>query len=175
MLFRSVIAPIERIRRRSWEHRPSIGVHEPPPVALRHLRSREEIPVSGPYRLGRRMRGCSNRLSQRWTGDRYWAALLSCDVSHSVSSRCLRQRRKAPSRCLAVRGLVRLSVQKPLALRRREQSGCPFPISHVASVGPEIELGEVARQVRLTDVVEGARSEERRVGKECRSRWSPYH
>ena len=26
-----------------------------------------------------------------------------------------------------------------------------------------------------TDVKEKARSEERRVGKECRSRWSPYH
>src|SRR5256885_7384779 len=25
------------------------------------------------------------------------------------------------------------------------------------------------------DVLLGARSEERRVGKECRSRWSPYH
>src|SRR5687767_15621016 len=25
-----------------------------------------------------------------------------------------------------------------------------------------------------TDVVNGSRSEERRVGKECRSRWSPY-
>src|SRR5260370_31386787 len=24
-------------------------------------------------------------------------------------------------------------------------------------------------------IIEGARSEERRVGKECRSRWSPYH
>src|SRR5256884_2128228 len=24
-------------------------------------------------------------------------------------------------------------------------------------------------------ILEGARSEERRVGKECRSRWSPYH
>ena len=24
-------------------------------------------------------------------------------------------------------------------------------------------------------VMEAARSEERRVGKECRSRWSPYH
>ena len=24
-------------------------------------------------------------------------------------------------------------------------------------------------------VIEGLRSEERRVGKECRSRWSPYH
>ena len=27
-------------------------------------------------------------------------------------------------------------------------------------------------QISATD---GARSEERRVGKECRSRWSPYH
>ena len=25
------------------------------------------------------------------------------------------------------------------------------------------------------DTVEAVRSEERRVGKECRSRWSPYH
>ena len=25
------------------------------------------------------------------------------------------------------------------------------------------------------ELVETARSEERRVGKECRSRWSPYH
>ena len=25
------------------------------------------------------------------------------------------------------------------------------------------------------DIVIGVRSEERRVGKECRSRWSPYH
>src|SRR5256886_17670776 len=25
------------------------------------------------------------------------------------------------------------------------------------------------------DVISGGRSEERRVGKECRSRWSPYH
>ena len=24
-------------------------------------------------------------------------------------------------------------------------------------------------------LIEGVRSEERRVGKECRSRWSPYH
>ena len=31
---------------------------------------------------------------------------------------------------------------------------------------------QVAEQVRESGV---ARSEERRVGKECRSRWSPYH
>src|SRR5256886_8648305 len=29
--------------------------------------------------------------------------------------------------------------------------------------------------VIVRDVASGARSEERRVGKECRSRWSPYH
>ena len=27
----------------------------------------------------------------------------------------------------------------------------------------------------LRPVTDGSRSEERRVGKECRSRWSPYH
>ena len=33
----------------------------------------------------------------------------------------------------------------------------------------------VLRQEGLTTVRPGVRSEERRVGKECRSRWSPYH
>ena len=28
---------------------------------------------------------------------------------------------------------------------------------------------------RVDEATENARSEERRVGKECRSRWSPYH
>src|SRR3712207_8180459 len=37
-----------------------------------------------------------------------------------------------------------------------------------ALVGGLAEVGQVAREER-------ARSEERRVGKECRSRWSPYH
>ena len=36
-----------------------------------------------------------------------------------------------------------------------------------------LELDPVARTVRVEP--DGVRSEERRVGKECRSRWSPYH
>src|SRR2546430_16755734 len=32
-----------------------------------------------------------------------------------------------------------------------------------------------ARGIRLNALCPGFRSEERRVGKECRSRWSPYH
>jgi len=43
-----------------------------------------------------------------------------------------------------------------------------------------VDANTVRRIVRLAgvgpdDVVEPDRSEERRVGKECRSRWSPYH
>jgi len=44
------------------------------------------------------------------------------------------------------------------------------------AAGPEnrpADAGAVAS--RLTDYLAGVRSEERRVGKECRSRWSPYH
>src|SRR2546426_2972809 len=37
------------------------------------------------------------------------------------------------------------------------------------------ELKGTIRIVVLRTVVETVRSEERRVGKECRSRWSPYH
>ena len=36
-------------------------------------------------------------------------------------------------------------------------------------------LAETARSARAVQANHSARSEERRVGKECRSRWSPYH
>src|SRR3989442_13013799 len=32
-----------------------------------------------------------------------------------------------------------------------------------------------ATEIKVFSAYDGARSEERRVGKECRSRWSPYH
>src|SRR5260370_36290673 len=37
------------------------------------------------------------------------------------------------------------------------------------------ELGAKGLDARISLVVKEVRSEERRVGKECRSRWSPYH
>src|SRR2546430_11127666 len=33
----------------------------------------------------------------------------------------------------------------------------------------------VTTKILLSQAADGVRSEERRVGKECRSRWSPYH
>ena len=38
-----------------------------------------------------------------------------------------------------------------------------------------LTLEQLAEQTHLSKSALGSRSEERRVGKECRSRWSPYH
>ena len=42
------------------------------------------------------------------------------------------------------------------------------------SIGGGVHIGETAEEAVQREVFE-ERSEERRVGKECRSRWSPYH
>ena len=39
----------------------------------------------------------------------------------------------------------------------------------------ELEVIEMELEITADDPRPKARSEERRVGKECRSRWSPYH
>ena len=39
----------------------------------------------------------------------------------------------------------------------------------------EVQFGRAFLEQWPLKCVNGTRSEERRVGKECRSRWSPYH
>src|SRR2546430_4356013 len=53
----------------------------------------------------------------------------------------------------------------PTPLNQLAQISVPEPRLLVVSVYDKSQMG----------AVEKARSEERRVGKECRSRWSPYH
>ena len=50
----------------------------------------------------------------------------------------------------------------------------PFDITDLGAAAAAIDE-IVARYDHLDCLVNNARSEERRVGKECRSRWSPYH
>ena len=50
------------------------------------------------------------------------------------------------------------------------------PVLHAARGRIQLQLGAVAEASASFRVCEQLlRSEERRVGKECRSRWSPYH
>src|SRR5256885_8898984 len=62
----------------------------------------------------------------------------------------------------AIRVVVAERDAETLALARR-----------TCAAYPEIAL--VQADATALPFAEGARSEERRVGKECRSRWSPYH
>ena len=54
---------------------------------------------------------------------------------------------------------------------------CPLPILKAKKALAELDSGQLLKVV-ATDtgsLRDFQRSEERRVGKECRSRWSPYH
>ena len=48
-------------------------------------------------------------------------------------------------------------------------------LSETPAVEPSDQTSKTVRHAPLVYRVEEIRSEERRVGKECRSRWSPYH
>ena len=73
---------------------------------------------------------------------------------------------------LAGRNVTGLSDQER-ALIRREKIGFVFQLFHLV---PRLTA---AQNIELPLTLDGLppekRSEERRVGKECRSRWSPYH
>ena len=65
-------------------------------------------------------------------------------------------------------------IDGPLA--RATRILCQVSAKHVADKA-EIEKAELKdyEKGRADITAEQERSEERRVGKECRSRWSPYH
>ena len=60
-------------------------------------------------------------------------------------------------------------------------SGAPLVIAlhgcteSASSYSTQTEWGNLADRFQFAVVFAQTRSEERRVGKECRSRWSPYH
>src|SRR2546421_7854202 len=70
-----------------------------------------------------------------------------------------------------------LELQRPLALAVIGGLALSTPITLFAV--PTLLIAIRGRRYTLQEnsgrITSGARSEERRVGKECRSRWSPYH
>ena len=68
-----------------------------------------------------------------------------------------------------------------LGMKWGKKNGPPYPIGssdHSASekkAGWRKSLDKSSLSKHTNDSQDSKRSEERRVGKECRSRWSPYH
>ena len=71
---------------------------------------------------------------------------------------------------LGLNGSGKSSLLRILAGKDKEFDG-----ETVLSPGHTVGLLEQEPEVDDTKTVREIRSEERRVGKECRSRWSPYH
>src|SRR5438874_8506931 len=65
---------------------------------------------------------------------------------------------------LIVAGVIALLVARALRTRAARAAGSPPPPAHWLD-----------RSLRGAVILAPFRSEERRVGKECRSRWSPYN
>src|SRR3989441_10483447 len=76
----------------------------------------------------------------------------------------------APEEHLALRIEKRRKGPTPLAGERLH--GALIACVHV---GPLIAIHLDADELLVEELRDVGRSEERRVGKECRSRWSPYH
>ena len=74
----------------------------------------------------------------------------------------------APLIFLPISGVLSLSRFQALQLC----AGEPLQLGHYQDAGQGRRKAAV---VEAEAPVEAGRSEERRVGKECRSRWSPYH
>ena len=80
---------------------------------------------------------------------------------------------------------TRAAMRKPEWLKIKVQGGRPF--QEVEALLKALHLNTVCQEANCPNHIECygkrtatfiillTRSEERRVGKECRSRWSPYH
>ena len=85
-------------------------------------------------------------------------------------------------RVLAADTSSRTSVQLARILLERNHGARPRFVPHPPDLAAMLEaadaaliIGDPALRVPLDRPGVSRRSEERRVGKECRSRWSPYH
>src|SRR5690554_4834977 len=71
-------------------------------------------------------------------------------------------------------GSGKTTLLNTLATIDRSTDGQIFIKEHEISKMKDNQLSSIRRQ-HLGFIFQDYRSEERRVGKECRSRWSPYH
>ena len=71
----------------------------------------------------------------------------------------------------------RYGLASMILLGQKEKEAEPTAILAVSEKCgiSKIYLEQVFTLLKKAELVHSVRSEERRVGKECRSRWSPYH
>ena len=96
------------------------------------------------------------------TGD-----LQAGSLAATVEQACAIARHTEPDPCNGLADAARMATQA-----RDFDSWHPWPLDADAAIALALEAEAAGR---AADARISNRSEERRVGKECRSRWSPYH
>src|SRR3712207_9051969 len=72
-------------------------------------------------------------------------------------------------------GRVPILVATDVAARGLDISTVTHVVNFDVPTSPDVYVHRIGRTGRVGRSGRAIRSEERRVGKECRSRWSPYH
>src|SRR3712207_9247056 len=87
-----------------------------------------------------------------------------------------------PAAAIVLAPLIGVLLVRPAPVEPPKHEGAPFSAHHALRfAGPVLACVAFAQALMnggpiLASLLGGTRrSEERRVGKECRSRWSPYH
>src|SRR3712207_9300471 len=75
-------------------------------------------------------------------------------------------------RFAGLHGLGRTDVRALVAIMDAARSGSALT---AGALGAAVDLSSASVTALVDRLERAGRSEERRVGKECRSRWSPYH
>src|SRR5574337_2022817 len=160
----------------SFAARTPRGCTDPPPSAL--AGPLESMPVaaagSPPIRAGRRLR--------RAAAD---APMLRCPLRSRLGMKQLSLKISPPPATDFAQLVVGANAQAVQHLRTLRRGAAPVLLWGPAGSGKTRLLralaaaregeGEVVAWFDAGDPLPWVRSEERRVGKECRSRWSPYH
>ena len=80
-------------------------------------------------------------------------------------------------RLAVAKGIVDEILPLELAVPKSDLVVLAVPVNHIVTLVPQVLdlIGDKGTVIDLGSTKRLIRSEERRVGKECRSRWSPYH
>src|SRR2546430_17038148 len=92
-------------------------------------------------------------------------------VAVPTAARSVPRQRKLVTICICIQTYIHAYAFPPII-------SCLFLCPFLAKTAPAslfASLGRSTRSCNISASICSWRSEERRVGKECRSRWSPYH
>ena len=156
--------------------------HETPLERARHLSQRlgndvllkrEDLQPVFSYKL----RGAYNRIAHMTDAERSRGVIAASAGNHA-------QGVAYAARHLGIRALIVMPLTTPeIKVEAVRELGAEVVLAGDTYADAKARCDELVPETGLTFVdpfddplvIAGQRSEERRVGKECRSRWSPYH